>query len=199
MGMAKVQAYRGDLLWRAWACAVCVQDGIDQRCHHRDTTRCSRPGASLPDRDEPAMHRTHGDSKAPRPDLKQAVWERLVAQGGGSPCVSKSGDGLPSAPPVFQKRAAALRRPFPDTPSPRSLVAEATLAGEDEAAHRARLGVITRMPATLTVVAPVMGHALPGDTWQALADHPRSQSRALDHAGMAQREHAAITTPRCLR
>ena len=82
--------------------------------------------------------------------------ELLVSQDGGVPFVSKSWDGNTSDTRIFQERAEALMRAFKNTPSPRYLVADAKLYCEDNAAHLAKLGFITRIPATLKVV--VAGH-----------------------------------------
>ena len=78
-------------------------------------------------------------------------------------------------------------RAFKDTPTPRSLVADAKLSCEANAVHLAKLGFITRIPATLKVVAQVSGQALQGDTWQTFDATTRSQPLALCHYGMAQR------------
>jgi hypothetical protein len=133
------------------------------------------------------MRLTHGDAKDHRPDLQQAVLARMGSQDGGVPGVSQRGDGHTADPRVFQERAEAFMRAFQDTPSPRDLVAEAQLSGEDHAAHRAPLGLITRRPAPLKVVSPVMSPALQPDTWQPVADDTRDQALAWCHAGMAQR------------
>ena len=73
------------------------------------------------------MTMTPGYSKDHRPDLKPAVLERMVSQDGGVPFVSQSGDGHTADIQLFQERAQALRHAFTNTPSPRYLVAEATL------------------------------------------------------------------------
>jgi transposase len=88
---------------------------------------------------------------------------------------------------VFQQRAEALLRAFKDTPTPRYLVADAKLYCEDNAVHLAKLGFITRIPATFKVVAQVIRQALQGDTWHPLDDNTRYQPLALGHYGMAQR------------
>jgi hypothetical protein len=119
-----------------------------------------------------------GSSTDPRPDLKQAVWERLVSPAGGVPLVRTSGDGHTSDTPVFQARAEALLSACKDTLSPRDLVAEAALSGEDHAAHLAQLGLITRLPAPLTGVAPVMCQALQPEPWEPFADNTREAAQA---------------------
>ena len=111
----------------------------------------------------------------------------MVSQDGGVPFVSKSWDGNTSDTQVFQQRAEALMRAFKDTPTPRYLVADAKLYCEDNAVHLAKLGFITRIPATLKVVSQVIGQALQGDTWQTFDDNTRYQPLALCHYGMAQR------------
>jgi hypothetical protein len=73
------------------------------------------------------------------------------------------------------------------TPTPRYLVADATLSCEDNAVPLAQLGCLTRIPAPLKVVAQVIGQALQGDTWQTFDDPTRYQPLALCHYGMAQR------------
>jgi transposase len=180
-------AYGCDLLFQELALAICAQEDIDLRFNHLDTTSFSLTGAYLPDRDEHAMHITHGYSKDHRPDLKQAVLELMVSQDGGVPFVCKSWDGNTSDTEVFQKRAEALMQTFKDTPSPRYLVADAKLYCEANAAHLAKLGFITRIPATLKVVSQVIGQALQWDTWQSFDPNTRYQALELCHYGIAQR------------
>jgi transposase len=180
-------AYGCDLLFEELALSICAQEGIDLRFNHLDTTSFALTGEYVPDSDEYAIRITHGYSKDHRPDLKQAVLELMVSQDGGVPFVSKSWDGHTSDTQVFQKRAEALMRAFKDTPSPRDLVADAKLYCEDNAVHLAKLGFITRVPATLTLVSQVIAQALQSDTWQSFDDNTRYQSLALCHYGMAQR------------
>src|SRR5262249_51186103 len=161
--------------------AVCTHEGIDLRFNHLDTTSFGLTGAYLPDREEHTIGMTHGDSQDHRPDLKQAVLALMVAQDGGVPCVGKSWDGNTSDTLVFQERAAALMRAFNDTPPPRDLVAEAKLYCEDNVAPLATLGFITRIPATLKVVAQVISPALQWDTWQPVHPNTRYQPLALGH------------------
>ena len=182
-----VYAYGCDLLFEELARAICAHEGIDLRFNHLDTTSFALTGESVPDRDEHAIRLTHGYSKDHQPDLKQAVLELIVSQDGGVPLVSTSWDGNTSDTRVFQERAKALVSAFKDTPSPRYLVAEAKLYCQDNAAHLAQLGFITRMPATLKVVSQVMSQALQQDTWQPVDDDTRYQSLELCHYGMAQR------------
>jgi transposase len=183
----EAHAYGCDWLLQALALSVCPQEGSDLRFPHRDTTSFARTGQYVPDSDEHAMTMTHGDSQDHRPDLKQAVLELRVSEDGGVPCGSKSGHGNTSDTQVVQQRAEALMRACQDTPTPRSRVAEAKLSGADNAVHLANLGLITRIPATLKVVAQVMSPALRWDTWRRLDDPIRSQPLALCHYGMAQR------------
>ena len=180
-------AYGCDLLFQELALAVCTQEGIDLRFNHLDTTSFSLTGDYIPDSDEHAIGITHGYSKDHRPDLKQAVLELMVSQDGGVPFVSKSWDGNTSDTRVFQQRAEALMNVFKDTPTPHYLVADAKLYGEANAVHLAKLGFITRIPATLKLVSQVIGQALQGDTWQPYDDTTRYQPLALCHYGMAQR------------
>src|ERR671927_983387 len=105
---------------------------LDLRFNHLDTTSFGLTGAYSPERDEHAIRITHGYSKDHRPDLKQAVLELLVSQDGGIPFVSKSWDGNTADTRVFQERAEALMSAFKSAPSPRSLVADATLSCEDK-------------------------------------------------------------------
>src|SRR5499425_1800642 len=210
-------AYGCDLLFQELAQAICAHEGIDLRFNHLDTTSFALTGKYVPESDEHTIRITHGYSKDHRPDLKQAVLELMVSQDGGVPFVSKSWDGNASDTQVFQQRAETLMRAFKDTPTPRYLVADAKLYCEDNAVHLAKLGFITRIPATLKMVAQVISQALQGDTWQTLDDTTRYQPLALCHYGMVQRwlvvysraalaraeaaltraqqrEHAAITT-----
>jgi transposase len=179
--------YGCDLLFQELALAICAQEGIDLRFNHLDTTSFSLTGAYVPESDEHTICITHGYSKDHRPDLKQAVLELMVSQDGGVPFVSKSWDGNTSDTQVFQQRAEALIRAFKDTPTPRYLVADAKLYCEDNAVHLAKLGFITRIPATLKLVSQVIGQALQWDTWQTFDDTTRYQPLALCHYGMAQR------------
>jgi transposase len=183
----EAHVYGCDLLFEELARSICSQEGIDRRFNHLDTTSFSLTGDYVPESDEHALRITHGYSKDHRPDLKQAVLELLVSQDGGIPLVSKSWDGNTSDTQVFQQRAEALIRAFKDTPSPRYLVADAKLYCEDNAVHLAKLGFITRIPATLKVVSQVIDQALQGDTWQSVEATTRYQPLALCHYGMAQR------------
>jgi transposase len=183
----EASAYGCDLLFQELALTVCAHEGIDLRFNHLDTTSFALTGDYIPDSDEHAIRITHGYSKDHRPDLKQAVLELMVSQDGGIPFVSKSWDGNTSDTQVFQQRAQALMSAFKDTPSPRYLVADAKLYCEDNAVHLAPLGFITRIPATLKLVAQVIGQALQWDTWQPFDDATRYQPLALGHYGMAQR------------
>jgi hypothetical protein len=73
------------------------------------------------------------------------------------------------------------------SPTPRSLVADAQLSNEGKAANLQKLGFITRLPGTLTLVSQVIGPALTRDTWHRLDEVTRSQPIAWCHFGMAQR------------
>lgn len=183
----EVHAYGCDLLFSERAQAVCVQEGIEQRFHHLDTTSFSLSGDYIPERDERAITITHGYSKDHRPDLKQAVLELMVSQDGGVPMVSKSWDGNASDTQIFQERAAALITAFERSETPRYLVADAKLYNEDNAANLAKLGFITRIPGTLKLVSQVLTQALTWDLWQRLDETTRYHRIALCHYGMAQR------------
>jgi transposase len=185
--LEEVSAYGCDLLLSELALAVCVQEGIDPRFNHLDTTSFSLSGDYVPDSDEQAITMTHGYSKDHRPDLKQAVLELMVSQDGGVPFVSKSWDGNTSDTQIFQERAEALLATFQRSPTPRYLVADSKLYHEENATHLKNLGFITRIPNTLKLVAQVITQTLTGDTWQRLDATTRYQRVELCHYGMAQR------------
>ena len=126
-------AYGCDLLFQELALTSCAQEGIDLRFNHLDTTSFALPGEYVPESDEHAIRITHGSSTDHRPDLKQAVLALRVSQDGGVPLVSKRWDGNASDTQVFQQRAEALMRACKNTPTPRYLVAEATLSCEAKA------------------------------------------------------------------
>src|SRR5438045_434621 len=151
--LEEVYAYGCDLLLSKLALAICIQEGIDQRFNHLDTTSFSLSGDYVPESDEQAIRITHGYSKDHRPDLKQAVLELLVSQDGGVPFVRKSWDGNASDTQIFQERAEALMATFQRAPMPRYLVADSKLYHEENAANLRQLGFITRIPNTLKLVA----------------------------------------------
>jgi transposase len=183
----EVHTYGCDLLFSELALAVCVQEGIDLRFNHLDTTSFALTGEYVPPTDEQAIRITHGYSKDHRPDLKQAVLELMVSQDGGVPFVSKSWDGNTSDTQIFQERAQALLETFQRSPTPRYLVADCKLYTEGNAANLQSHGFITRIPHTLTLVAQVITQALRWATWQQLDATTRYQRLALGHYGMAQR------------
>src|SRR5256886_14724120 len=183
----EVSTYGCDLLFRELALAVCVQEGVDQRFNHLDTTSFSLSGEYAPESDEHGIIITHGYSKDHRPDLKQAVLELMVSQDGGVPLLSKSWDGNASDTKVFQERAEALIATFKHAPTPRYVVADAKLYNEDNATHLNNLGFITRIPGTLKLVSQVISQALRWDAWQELDTTTRYQRLELGHYGMAQR------------
>ena len=133
------------------------------------------------------MTMTHGDAKDHRPDLQQAVLALRVSQDGGVPFVSQRWDGHTADLQMFQARVQALMHAFTNPPSPRYLVAAATLSPEDHAASLQRIGFITRIPHTLGVVAQVIRQALVWDTWPPVDDTTRDQPLELCHDGMAPR------------
>ena len=171
----EVQAYGGALLVSARALAVCAHEGMALRFKHLDTTSFALTGAYVPDSAAQAMTITHGSAKDSRPDLQQAVFEWLVSQDGGVPFGRKSGDGPTSETKLVPERAAALRATLQRSPTPRSVVADATRYHADHAATLRALGLLTRIPTRLTVVSQVSTHARRWDTWQRLDDTPRSQ------------------------
>jgi transposase len=185
--LTEVHAYGCDLLLSELALAVCVQEGIDLRFNHLDTTSFSLTGDYVPETDEQAITITHGYAKDHRPDLKQAVLELMVAQDGGVPFVSKSWDGNASDTQIFQERAAALIVTLQRSPTPRYLVADAKLYHADNAANLSKLGFITRIPNTLKLVSQVITQALTWDRWQWLDDTTRYHPVELCHYGMDQR------------
>src|SRR3989454_8334054 len=185
--LEEVYAYGCDLLFSELAVAVCVQEGIELRFQHLDTTSFSLSGDYRPDSDEHAITITHGYSKDHRPDLKQAVLELLVSQDGGVPLVSKSWDGNASDTQIFKERAEALLTAFARSPTPRYLVADAKLYTEDTAPTLANLGFITRIPGPLKLVSRVITQALQWDRWHRLDETTRYYGLELCHYGMAQR------------
>jgi len=189
LGRTRDEAYTdgGDLWLHGLARAVGAQEGIDRRFNHLDTTSVSLRGEYVPDSDEQASTITYGYSKAHRPDLKQAVLARMVSQDGGVPFGSNSWDGHTSDIKVFQERAQALVAAFQKAPSPRDLIADATLYQEDHAPNLHTLGLITRLPHTLGAVSQVIAQALAWDTWHPLDDKTRDQCLEVCHDGMAQR------------
>src|SRR5712691_1616273 len=111
----------------------------------------------------------------------------MVSQDGGMPMASKSWDGNASDSQSCKERAEALFTTFARSEAPRSLVADAKLSSEDNAVHLAKLGCITRIPATLKLVSQVISQALQGERWHDLDEGTRYQPMALCHYGMAQR------------
>jgi len=180
-------AYGCDLWFQKLALAVCAHAGIDLRFNHLDTPSFALTSDYGSDSDEHAICITHGYSQDHRPALQPMVLELMVSQDGGVPCVRKSWDGHTSDTPVCQPRAEARLRAFQDTPTARYRVADAKLYGADNAVHLAKLGFITRIPATRKVGSQVMSQALQWDTWPLFDDNPRYQPLALCHYGMAQR------------
>jgi transposase len=176
-----------DLLVHALALCGCARDGIDRRFHPRDTTSFSLTGEYVPDSDEQAMTITHGYSREHRPDVKQAVLERLVSQDGGIPCVSQRWDGNPSDIELFQARTQALRAAFQSAPSPRYLIADSTRYHEANAPHLRHLGFITRLPNTMGSVSEASTPALALERWARLDAETRDPGLELCHDGMAQR------------
>ncbi len=97
------------------------------------------------------------------------------------------GDGPTSDTQIVQERAQALWTACKNAPSPRYLLADATRDHDDQAATRANLGFITRLPNTMGSVSQVMRQALPGDTWHLLDAKPRDPRLEWCHDGIAQR------------
>jgi len=89
--------------------------------------------------------------------------------------VSTRWDGTTSDTVIFQARAAARLATLPRAPTPRSVVADATLDHADHAAHLLALGFITRMPHTLPLVSQVSTPARRWATGPRLDDATRSQ------------------------
>jgi transposase len=183
----EVSTYGCDLLFSELALAVCVQEGIDQRFNHLDTTSFSLSGEYAPGSDEHVISITHGYSKDHRPDLKQAVLELMVSQDGGVPLLSKSWDGNASDTKVFQERAQTLMTTFKNSPSPRYVVADCKLYHKDNAENLKALPFITRIPNTLKVVSQVITQALAIDTWHDVDEQMRYQCLEFCHFGIEQR------------
>lgn len=171
----------------ALALAGCAQERIAPRFCHLDTPSFSLTGDYVPESDEHAMRITHGYSTDPRPDLQQAVLELLVSPDGGVPLGSKSWAGHTSDTQIFQARAEALLTAVARAPTPRDLVAEATLYTEDTAPPLAKLGVISRIPGPLKLVSQLSTQALRWDRWHRLDEPPRYDSGEWCHYGIAQR------------
>jgi len=183
----EVSTYGCDLLFSELALAVCVQEGIDQRFNHLDTTSFSLSGEYAPESAEHVIIITHGYSKDHRPDLKQAVLELMVSQDGGVPLLSKSWDGNASDTKVFQERAQTLMTTFKNSPSPRYVVADCKLYHKDNAENLKALPFITRIPNTLKVVSQVITQALAIDTWHDVDAQMRYQCLEFCHFGIEQR------------
>jgi transposase len=180
-------AYGCDRLFHELALCVCAREGIELRFNHLDTTSFSRSGEYIPESDEQAMTSTHGYSRDHRPDLKPVVLELMGSQDGGVPFVSKSWDGNTSDTQIFQERAQAFMSALKTSPSPRYLIADATLYTADNAANLQRFGFITRLANTIGVVSHVIEQALTWDTWHTFDETTRYQGVELCHYGMAQR------------
>jgi transposase len=183
----EVSTYGCDLLFSELALAVCVQEGIDQRFNHLDTTSFALSGEYAPESDEHVIIITHGYSKDHRPDLKQAVLELMVSQDGGVPLLSKSWDGNASDTKVFQERAQTLMTTFKNSPSPRYVVADCKLYHKDNAENLKALPFITRIPHTIKVVSQVITQALAIDTWHDVDEQRRYQCLEFCHFGIEQR------------
>jgi transposase len=183
----EVSTYGCDLLFSELALAVCIQEGIDQRFNHLDTTSFSLSGEYAPESDEHVIIITHGYSKDHRPDLKQAVLELMVSQDGGVPLLSKSWDGNASDTKVFQERAQTLMTTFKNSPSPRYVVADCKLYHKDNAKNLKALPFITRIPNTLKVVSQVITQAVEIDTWHDVDEQMRYQCLEFCHFGIEQR------------
>jgi len=183
----EADAYGCDLRLHELALGVGARDGLDRHFNHLETTSVARRGASIPEREEQAMTITQGYSSAHRPDLPPVVLALLVAQDGGIPVVSQSGDGNTADIEIVQARAQALLAALQHAPHPRYLSADATRSHEDPAPHRRHLGFLTRLPHTIGSVAAVITPALAWDCWHRLDDHTRDQRLELGHDGLAPR------------
>ena len=89
------------------------------------------------------------------------------------PWCAQAGMGSASDTQMFQERAAALLTAFAQAPTPRYLIADAKLYHEANAPTLATLGLITRMPGPLKLVAQVITQALTADLWQRLDETTR--------------------------
>ena len=74
---------------------------------------------------------------------------------------------------MFKERAEALMAACARSPTPRYLVADATLSTEDTAATLAKRGIITRIPGPLKRVPQVITQALQRDRWHQLDETTR--------------------------
>ena len=175
------------LLLSALALAVWVHEGSEQRFPHLDTTSFALSGEDAPESDAPAILLTHGSSTDHRPDLHQAVLERMVSQDGGVPLLSKRWDGNASATKVLHERAPTLMPTVKHSPSPRSGVAACQLSQKEHAAHLQALPFLPRLPHTLKGVSQVMTQALAIERWHDGEAQRRSQCLAWCHCGIAPR------------
>lgn len=121
----KAFAYGCEMLFSAVALAVCQREGLELKCTGLDTPSFALTGADVPETDPQAMAITYGSAQDHRPDLTQAVLELMVAQDGGVPLMSQSGDGHASDTGVFKERCEALIAPFEASESLRDLIADA--------------------------------------------------------------------------
>ena len=153
----------------AYGCDLWLSELAQRLCsgRHRLTFQSSRPDECCSERRIRARKRRarhphdHGDSKDHRPDLKQAVLALMVSPDGGVPLVRKSGEGNAADTQMFRERAETLLATLK--------IAHTSLLGgrhqayyEDDAANLSQFGLITRIPNTLKLVAPVIQHALQG-------------------------------------
>ena len=183
----KVFDYSCDLLFSEVALVVCEPEGIDLQFNCLDTTSFSLTGEYVRETDEQAISVTYGYSKDRRPDLKQAVLERIVSQDGGVPSVSKSWDSNASDNLVFKERCEALKEQFAQSQTPRYLIADSKLYTQKNAQNLARLPFITRIPDTVKEVGQVVEQALALDQWQTLDETKSYQRVDWCHYGIAQR------------
>ena len=164
--LEEVSTYGCEGLLSELALAVCRQEGMDGRFHPLDTTSLSLSGDSVPEPGVEAMHMTHGSSTDHRPDVTQAIVERMVSQDGGVPCVSKSWEGHTSDTQRCQERAQALITTLKHSPTPSYVVADSQRYDQDHAANLKAFGFITRLPSPLKLVNQVIGQALTWDQWR---------------------------------
>jgi transposase len=140
------------------------------------------------EKQERAIHITHGFSKDLRPDLKQAVLE-LVTCEDCIPLMCCSWDGNASDTEIFKKRVKDLIEEFRKSDSPRFLIADSKLYTLASTEFLKQIFYITRIPATLREEQEVISEALEKDleSWQVLDEENRFFTKSLDHYGIAQR------------
>lgn len=180
-------AYGCELLFSEIANHVCQKEGIDTRFQSLDTTTFSLTGNQYSDSDEHEIKITHGYSKDHRPDLKQVVYELIVAHDGGVPLIAKSLSGNASDNKVFTQRSKAIVDGLKNSDPIEALVADSKLYCESNAENLKQLPFITRIPGTIKEELQLIERALENDNWQKLDDENQYQTFSTLHYGIDQR------------